>query len=92
MWRDELASLLRGLEVFLVGAHCDLDEIDRRERELGDRTPGEGRTHVEHDGIHTFGPYDFEIDTSTAEPSSLAPAVLDAWTRRAPSSTLAERS
>ena len=91
-WRDELASLLHGFDVFLVGVHCDLDEIDRRERRRGDRTPGEGRTHVEHDGIHTFGPYDLEIDTTTTEPSSLATTVLDAWNRRPTSSALTRRT
>jgi hypothetical protein len=40
-WRVELAGLLAGLDVFLVGVHCDLEEIDRRERERGDRRVGE---------------------------------------------------
>jgi chloramphenicol 3-O phosphotransferase len=30
--------LLAGLDVFLTGVHCDLEEIDRRERSRGDRT------------------------------------------------------
>jgi chloramphenicol 3-O phosphotransferase len=81
-WRDELAELLRGLDVFLVGVHCDLDEIDRRERARGDRRVGEGRSHVEHDGIHTFGPYDFEIDTTDADPTTLAADVIAAWRQR----------
>ena len=34
-WRENLARLLDGLDVFLVGVHCDLAEIDRRERERG---------------------------------------------------------
>ena len=59
-WRENLARLLDGLDVFLVGVHCDLAEIDRRERERGDRRIGEGRSHVETDLIHTFGPYAFE--------------------------------
>jgi chloramphenicol 3-O phosphotransferase len=32
-WRADLARLLDGLDVFLVGVHCDLAEIDRRERD-----------------------------------------------------------
>jgi chloramphenicol 3-O phosphotransferase len=44
-WRRELVELLAGLDVFLIGVHCDLDELDRRERERGDRRIGEGRTH-----------------------------------------------
>ena len=65
-WREYLATLLGGLDVFLVGVHCDLAEIDRRERDRGDRRIGEDRSHVETDLIHTFGPYDFEVDTTNA--------------------------
>jgi chloramphenicol 3-O-phosphotransferase len=36
----------------LIGVHCALDEIDRRERSRGDRTAGEGRSHIEDDRIH----------------------------------------
>ena len=64
-WRDQLAVLLADLDVFVVGVHCSLDELDRREHTRGDRRIGEGRTHVEVDRIHTFGPYDFEVDTTT---------------------------
>jgi chloramphenicol 3-O phosphotransferase len=81
-WRDELAELLRGLDVFLVGVHCDLDTLDRRERERGDRRIGEGRAHVEVDGIHTFGPYDHEIDTTDRAPEAAAADVIAAWRRR----------
>ena len=90
-WRDELASLLRGFDVFLVGMHCDLDEIDRRERARDDRVSGEGRTHVQHDGIHTLGPYDFELDTTAVEPSLLAALLFEAWVRRLSTSVLTRR-
>jgi len=46
-WREYLATLLDGLDVFLVGVHCELAEIDRRERDRGDRRIGEGRSHAE---------------------------------------------
>jgi chloramphenicol 3-O phosphotransferase len=81
-WREHLATLLDGLDVFLVGVHCDLAEIDRRERDRGDRRIGEGRSHVETDLIHTFGPYDFDIDTTDAAPSAAAASVLAAWRTR----------
>jgi chloramphenicol 3-O phosphotransferase len=63
-WRTELAQLLAGFDVFLIGVHCDADELDRRERERGDRRPGEGRAHLEENRIHELGPYDATIDTS----------------------------
>ena len=78
-WREYLATLLDGPDVFLVGVHCDLAEIDRRERDRGDRRTGEGRSHVETGLIHTFGPYDFEVDTTNTVPSAVAAAVLAAW-------------
>jgi chloramphenicol 3-O phosphotransferase len=87
-WRAELTALLRGLDVFLVGVHCDVDEIDRRERERGDRRIGEGREHVEHDGIHTFGPYDLDVDTTGRAPDELAAEVIAAWHRRTPNGVL----
>ena len=87
-WRRELATLLAGLDVYLVGVHCDLDEIDRRERERSDRRVGEGRTHVQIDGIHTFGPYDLEVDTTAAVSADLAESVLAAWRQRTPDSVL----
>ena len=70
-WREDLARLLEGLDAFLVGVHCDLAEIDRRERSRGDRRIGEGRSHVETDLIHTFEPYDLDVDTTNATPVRL---------------------
>jgi chloramphenicol 3-O phosphotransferase len=32
-WRDELRELLSGLDVFLVGVHCSIEELERRGRE-----------------------------------------------------------
>jgi len=81
-WREYLATLLDGLDVFLVGIHCDLAEIDRRERDQAGRRIGEGRSHVETDLIHTFGPYDFEVDTTNAAPGAVAASVLAAWRAR----------
>jgi chloramphenicol 3-O phosphotransferase len=83
-WRDQLAVLLADLDVFFVGVHCSLDELDRREHARGDRRIGEGRTHVEVDRIHTFGPYDFEVDTTTGVYTELVESILTAWQLRTP--------
>jgi chloramphenicol 3-O-phosphotransferase len=45
-WREDLARLLEGHDVFLVGVHCDLAEVDRRGRDRGDRRIGEGRART----------------------------------------------
>ena len=87
-WRAQLRQLLEGLDVYLVGVHCDLDELDRREQVRGDRRIGEGRTHVEADGIHGFGAYDLEIDTTFGVSSSLAERLAEAWMGRAPHGAL----
>ena len=89
-WRRHLASLLSDVDVFLVGVHCDLAELDRRERHRGDRRRGEGRTHVTVDRIHTFGPYDFEVDTTAGISGDLVQSVIAAWSRRSPRSALAD--
>jgi chloramphenicol 3-O phosphotransferase len=81
-WRDELGRLLAHLDVFLVGVHCDLDELDRRERTRGDRRIGEGRSHIESDRIHTFGPYDLGVDTTAGVSAPLIESVLMAWRNR----------
>jgi chloramphenicol 3-O phosphotransferase len=89
-WRSQLADLLLGLDVFLIGVHCDVDEIDRRERERGNRRIGEGRTHVTHDRIHTFGPYDLDLDTTAGVTAGLVASALAAWRDRPASRALAQ--
>src|SRR5262245_11017244 len=54
--RHRAALMLRPFDVFLVGAHCSLVEIERRERLRGNRKFGGGRSHVEEDRIHDFDP------------------------------------
>ncbi|GIJ43745.1 hypothetical protein Val02_06310 [Virgisporangium aliadipatigenens] len=83
-WRHELAVLLAGLDVFLVGVHCAPDELDRRERARGDRRIGEGRGHVEVNGIHTFGSYDHDVDTSQGIGADLVDSILTAWRHQTP--------
>ena len=81
-WRAQLDQLLAGYDVFWVGVECDLAEIDRREMGRGDRFPGEGRSHVEHDHIHEHGPYDLRIDTTAGVTDTSAHTVVEAWTKR----------
>lgn len=62
-WLDDCVRLLAPFDVCFVGVHCSLAELERRERERGNRTLGEGRAHL-LDGVHSWGPYDVEVDTS----------------------------
>lgn len=73
--------MLSAHDVFFVGVHCALEELDRRERERGDRFIGEGRSHLD-DGVHAWDPYDFEIDTSDGDTVTHVALLIDALARR----------
>lgn len=82
-WMHKLVYLLSPLDVFFVGVHCPLPELERREKERGDRRIGEARQDYEI--VHTFGIYDTEID-STEPLDQNVDRVISAWkTRKCPS-------
>ncbi|HEY9025976.1 MAG TPA: hypothetical protein VIP05_16870 [Burkholderiaceae bacterium] len=79
-WMRSLVALLAPFDVFYVGVRCPLPELERRERERGDRRPGSAR---EDDATtHGFGEYDIEVLTTSASPEQLAADVLRAWRAR----------
>jgi chloramphenicol 3-O phosphotransferase len=82
-WMNRLLDLLHSFDVFFVGIHCPLPELERREHERGDRKIGEAR--ADYEVTHTFGIYDLEIDsTKTLEEN--VERVITAWqTRQRPS-------
>ncbi len=80
-WYHDCVRLLADADVFYVGVYCPLVELERREKERGDRFIGEGRSHIQ-DGVHTWGRYDFEIDTSTNIPETTATMVIEAFEQR----------
>jgi chloramphenicol 3-O phosphotransferase len=80
-WALLIVELLAPYDVFLVGIHCPLDELMRRERERGDRYHGEGFEHLA-EGVHEHVIYDFEIDTSRRSPEEAARLVVAAWEKR----------
>lgn len=50
---------------YLVGLRCPADELERRERERGDRFPGIARAFAET--VHRYVPfYDVEVDTASS--------------------------
>jgi chloramphenicol 3-O phosphotransferase len=61
---------LQGLDVFWVGVHCDLDELERREIARGDRVPGQARGQFEL--VHRYAAYDLEVDTTAQAPAECA--------------------
>ena len=70
---------LAGFDVFCVGVHCPLQELERRERSRGDRRLGDARRDFET--IHAHCAYDLEVD-STRPADENAAAVLAAWAGR----------
>ena len=78
-WLADLVDLLSDCDVFAVGVHCPLPELERRERERGDRRPGEAKADFQV--VHSFVEYDLEVN-STQSVEANAAAVIDAWTHR----------
>ena len=78
-WMNRLLLMLKDFDVFFVGDHCPLDELERRERQRGDRAMGEARADFEV--VHTLGVYDFEC-SSIGSVGSVAAGVVAAWSKR----------
>ncbi len=77
--KDQLEQLVAALEpfdVFYVGVHCPLPELERREIQRADRRIGDAKRDFET--VHTFSGYDFEVDSSL--PADLnAAIIIEAW-------------
>ncbi len=78
-WMRLLLELLAPFDVFFVGVHCPLPELERREQMRGNRRIGEARQDFEI--VHTFGVYDLEID-STQDLNANVETVILAWNSR----------
>ncbi len=76
-------ELLNSFDVFFIGLHCPLPELEKRERARGDRQVGEAKRDFTI--IHDFPAYDLEVD-STAPLGTNVTEVISAWkARRKPS-------
>lgn len=78
-WLLRLVRLLAGQDVFFVGLHCDLAELERREIARGDRRIGDARRDFQQ--IHSYCCYDAELDSATA-PEANADRLIAAWHAR----------
>jgi chloramphenicol 3-O phosphotransferase len=79
---------LRGLDVLSVGVHCDIDVLEQRERQRGDRSVGLARR--QHATAHAEASYDVEVDTSTASLETCVETIVQAW-REPPAATAFSR-
>jgi len=64
--------------VTLVDVHCDPDELERRERDRGDRPGG---LACSQSSVHQQGDRDIEVDTTRSDPVTCAKELLAAWGR-----------
>ena len=78
-WMSRLLNLLDGFDVFFVGVHCPLEELERREAARGDRRLGDASRDFHT--IHEHAAYDLELD-STRSPETNADRLIQAWAAR----------
>ncbi|MPY62298.1 chloramphenicol phosphotransferase CPT family protein [Streptomyces spongiae] len=80
-WRlRDCLDLLVPQDVVFVGVRCPRDELERRERERGDRPPGLAVRQLAL--VHAHGVYDVECDTSRADPHECARLIKEFLPRR----------
>lgn len=79
--RRLLVEYLQDWPVYLIGVHCKLHELERRERARGDRSAGLAASQVEW--LHKRMLYDFQVDATDTKPEDLAAEVL-LWLATAP--------
>lgn len=78
-WKELLVNLFNGLDIFFVGVHCPLAELERREAQRIDRPNGDARRDFET--IHAFNTYDLELD-SMLPPDENVEVLIDSWNKR----------
>ena len=76
---QELIQLILDLDVFFVGLHCSLSELERREMQRGNRNIGEARTDLET--VHQITSYDLELNSENAVGDN-AKLLIEAWQKR----------
>ncbi len=73
---------------FLVGVHCSVEELVRRERARGDREHGLAESRVNR--IHEDREYDFSVYTSRSSPTECANGLVQ-WLQQNPAPSAFER-
>jgi chloramphenicol 3-O phosphotransferase len=72
--RDHWFEILRPLGAFFVGVSCDLNELERRERERGNR-PGLARWSTQR--VHSGVRYDMTVETTSKTPMRCAEEIVN---------------
>lgn len=79
LWLHHLISLISELDVFFVGLHCSLEELERREVQRGDRRKGEAR--LDYGTVHSITSYDLELDSENPLEDNVA-LLIQVWRKR----------
>lgn len=75
-WRlDDLLRTLEGYDVTLVEVRCSLAELERRERDRGDRPVGLASSQTT---VYSHGECDIAVDTTRASPHECAMIIVNA--------------
>ena len=74
-WIENMLTFFDGLDVTFVGVHCPLEELERREKERGDRRQGMARQQFEQ--VHAQAIYDVEVDTLALSPGECASIIVE---------------
>ena len=88
-WLHDLIRYLADFDVFFVGLHCSIEELERREIQRGDRRIGEARADSKI--VHSFGVYDLELNSEKPTDDN-ARILIGEWKKRtAPSAFIKMR-
>lgn len=71
----EYCTALKGLRVYFVGVHCSLEELERREHVMPNRTVGCARAQFGQ--VHVPGEYDLTVNTEKDNPTRCAEQILE---------------
>jgi chloramphenicol 3-O phosphotransferase len=71
---DDWTDALAGIDVRWVAVHCDVETLERRELERGDRHRGLARGTARV--THGYATYDVEVDTTSQRAAELARAIV----------------
>jgi chloramphenicol 3-O phosphotransferase len=78
-WLYDLISMISELDVFFVGLHCSLPELERREIERGNRRKGEARQDFQT--VHRITSYDLELNSEQPLEENVR-TLNQAWKKR----------
>ena len=78
-WLYDLLRAISGLDVFFVGLHCSLAELERREIQRGNRGSGDAQKDLEI--VHQFTTYDVELNSENPLDDNIR-LLIEAWQGR----------